>query len=79
MYNVHCTLTPTSRDAGRLQMVCMWLYALSRDMKEEKKYFSSFVEIEIALLITSAVFSFFIDVILHTSIVNCREGMLQFF
>ena len=47
-------------------------------MKEEKKYFSSLVEIEIALLITSAVFSFFIEVILHTSIVNCREGMFSF-
>ena len=47
-------------------------------MNEEKKYFSSLVEIEIALLITSAVFSFFIEVILHTSIVNCREGLISF-
>ena len=60
----------TSLETGRLQMPIMWLYALSRDMNEEKKYFSSLVEIEIALFITSAVFSFFIEVILHTSIVN---------
>ena len=41
-------------------------------MKLEKKYFSSFVEIEIALLITRAVFSFLIEVILLTSIVSWK-------